>query len=144
MFLSDPFREIDSLAQELFRSVPRTRNLPMTAWKTDQSYVIEFEVPGVKREQIDLQVDGRTLTLTVDKPYREGQGEEHANERAWGLARRSIELGAQLDLAEVEAHLEDGVLRLAIPLRVEAAPRSIPIHEAPALSAPTEETSAQA
>jgi len=133
MLFTDPFRDLDTLASELFGSTARrtpARALPMDAWRDDSALHLDFEVPGVTQDSISLEVDRGTLTVTVDKPVREVAGERLMGERGYGRITRSLTLGDGLNLDEVHATLDSGVLSLTIPLAEQVKPRKIAI-EAP-------------
>ena len=130
MLFSDPFRDLDALTTELFGGFPRrtlSRSLPLDAWRDEQALHLEFELPGVSQEQITLEVDRGTLTLTVDKPIREIAGQRLMTERGYGRVTRSLTLGDGLNYDEVQAHLEHGVLTLTIPLAEQVKPKRIAI-----------------
>lgn len=128
MLFPDPFREFDMLTDSLFqaRQAP-ARPLPLDAWKDDSALHLEFELPGVTSDHIDLQVDRNVLTLTVDKPVREITGKRVVGERAYGRMSRSLTLGEELNLDEIHASLEAGVLHLTIPVSERSKPRRIAI-----------------
>ena len=76
--------------------------------------VVSLELPGVRPEQLSITVEGRTLTVAVDRGER-------------GTARRQYTIGPKYDLSQVDAKLEFGVLTLALPKAPEAQPRQIPV-----------------
>lgn len=131
MLFSDPFREFDALTENLFAGRRATlRSIPMDAYKTADTLVLAFEVPGVREDQLSLEIDRNTLTLTVDRPVEEVEGERLITERAYGMYRRQLSLGETLDTDNVEAKLDSGVLTLTIPVAERAKPRQIAISAA--------------
>ena len=133
---SDPFRELDQLARDLLGSASRAgRTIPLEVWRDEAHLYLAFDVPGVKQEALNVEVDCNILTLTADRPYEERGEEPLMSERAYGVFKRSIRLGDNLKLDAVEAKLDNGVLYLTIPVVEPAKPRRIAIgaREEPAL-----------
>jgi HSP20 family protein len=124
---SDPFRELDRLAQQLVGSTNRPAVMPMDAWREGDTFVLEFDLPGVAKETIDLDVERNVLTIRAERLARNGDWEMLANERPRGLFSRQLVLGDNLDLDRIEAHYDDGVLRLRIPVAEQAKPRKIDV-----------------
>jgi len=94
------------------------------------AYVVKGELPGVKKEDIQVSVDGAQVTLTAEvKREREASAEERMLhvERAYGKAMRSFTLPQELDEAKVEAKFRDGVLELTLPKKAAAARKQITI-----------------
>ncbi len=146
MFLrtADPFRDFDRLAQQLTGSTVGTTSrpavMPMDAWRQGDDFVIEFDLPGIARDSIDLDIERNVLTVRAERLARNGDWEMLATERAKGHFSRQLVLGDNLDLDRVEAGYADGVLRLTIPVAEKAKPRKIEIRQpedggTPALSA---------
>lgn len=129
MLFSDPFRDLEALASDLFgpRTQLSSRTLPMDAWKDEEALHLSFELAGVPRDAISLEVDRGTLTLTVDKPVPEVAGKRLMSERSFGRVTRSLTLGDGLDYDAVQADLSDGVLKLTIPLAEQVKPKRIAI-----------------
>lgn len=96
----------------------------------DGAYVVTAELPGVKKEDIRVDIDGAQLTLSAEvkreKEAREGERVLHS-ERAYGRAARSFTLPQELDEAKAEAKFRDGVLELTLPKKAAAARRAITI-----------------
>lgn len=128
---TDPFRDLDRLTQQLFSGVAGTTNrpagMPMDAWREGDTFVVEFDLPGVARESIDLDVERNVLTVRAERVARNGDWEMLASERARGTFTRQLVLGDNLDLDRVEAGYADGVLRLTIPVAERAKPRKIQV-----------------
>jgi HSP20 family protein len=124
---ADPFREFDRLAQQLVGSTNRPAVMPMDAWREGEVFVLEFDLPGVAKETIDLDVERNVLTIRAERLARNGDWEMLANERPRGLFSRQLVLGDSLDLEKIEAAYADGVLRLRIPVAEKARPRKIDV-----------------
>jgi HSP20 family protein len=128
---ADPFREFDRLAQQLIGGAAGTTNrpavMPMDAWREGDTFVLEFDLPGVAKESIDLDVERNVLTVRAERVARNGDWEMLATERPRGLFSRQLVLGDNLDLERIEAAYHDGVLRLRVPVAEQAKPRKIEI-----------------
>jgi HSP20 family protein len=127
---ADPFREFDRLAQQLMGAsgtINRPAVMPMDAWREGETFVLEFDLPGVAKESIDLDVERNVLTVKAEKVARNGDWEMLATERPQGLFSRQLVLGDNLDLEHIEATYADGVLRLKVPVAEQAKPRKIQI-----------------
>jgi HSP20 family protein len=126
---TDPFREFDRLAQQLIGAGTTSRPavMPMDAWREGDTFVIEFDLPGVAPDTLDVDVERNVLTVRAERPPRNGDWEMLASERPTGLFSRQLVLGDNLDLDKVEAGYADGVLRLRIPVAERAKPRKIEV-----------------
>ena len=124
---TDPFRELDRLSQQVFGTAARPALMPMDAWREGDTFVVEFDLPGVDANSIDLDVERNVLTVRADRPMREGASELVAAERPRGVFSRQLILGDNLDLDKITAAYRDGVLQLVIPVAERAKPRKISI-----------------
>jgi HSP20 family protein len=133
---TDPFRDFDRLTQQLLGTTNRPVVMPMDAWREGDRFVIEFDLPGVAQESIDLDVERNVLTVSAERLARNGDWEMLASERPRGRFSRQLVLGDNLDLDRIEANYQGGVLRLVVPVAEKAKPRKIQ------LSSPSEERTA--
>ena len=126
---SDPFRDFDRLAQQLMGvgTTSRPVVMPMDAWREGDTFVLEFDLPGVRPETVDLDVERNVLTIKAERPAQNGDWEMLASERPKGLFSRQLVLGDNLDLERIEAAYDSGVLRLRVPVAEKAKPRKIEI-----------------
>ena len=126
---TDPFRDFDRLAQQILGSGTTSRPaiMPMDAWREGDSFVVEFDLPGVAPDSLDIDVERNVLTVRAERPARSGDWEPLASERPKGLFSRQLVLGDNVDLEKVDAHYDAGVLRLTIPVAERAKPRKIEI-----------------
>ena len=124
---TDPFRELDRLSQQIFGTAARPAFMPMDAWREGDTFVVEFDLPGVEANSIDLDVERNVLTVRADRPMREGSNELVAAERPRGVFSRQLILGDNLDLDQIAATYSEGVLKLTIPVAERAKPRKISI-----------------
>ena len=122
---TDPFRDFDRLTQQLFGTTNRPAVMPMDAWREGDRFVIEFDLPGVAQESIDLDVERNVLTVRAERVARNGDWEMLASERPRGVFSRQLVLGDNLDLDRIDAAYDGGVLRLVVPVAEKAKPRKI-------------------
>jgi HSP20 family protein len=97
--------------------------------ETEDAVILRAEVPGVREEAIEVQVEGGILTLRGEKKFeRESEGRSyHRIERAYGGFVRTFTLPRSIDAEGITAKCERGVLELVMPKRSETQPRSIRI-----------------
>jgi len=124
---TDPFRDFDRLAQQLLGTTNRPAVMPMDAWREGDTFVIEFDLPGVARDSIDLDVERNVLTVRAERVPRNGDWEMLASERPRGVFSRQLVLGDNLDLDRIDAAYDGGVLTLRVPVAERAKPRKIEI-----------------
>ena len=124
---TDPFRDLDRLAQQVLGTTNRPAVMAMDAWREGDRFVIEFDLPGVARDSIDLDVERNVLTVRAERVARNGDWEALASERPRGVFSRQLVLGDNLDLDRIEAVYDGGVLRLLVPVAERAKPRKIAI-----------------
>jgi HSP20 family protein len=127
---TDPFRELDRLTQQVFGTAARPAFMPMDAWRDGEVFRIEFDLPGVHADSIDLDVERNVLTVKAERPAQELPGEQIAAERPRGLFSRQLILGDNLDLDKITASYADGVLKLEVPVAERAKPRKISVESA--------------
>jgi HSP20 family protein len=127
---TDPFRELDRLTQQVF-GVEGTRArpsvMPMDAWRDGDTFHVEFDLPGVDLESIDLDVERNVITVKAERPARASDAELISAERPRGIFSRQLILGDNLDTEHITASYEAGVLTLQIPVAEKAKPRKISI-----------------
>ena len=124
---ADPFRDFDRLAQQVLGTTNRPAVMPMDAWREGETFVLEFDLPAVSPESIDLDVERNVLTVRAERRPRNGDWEMLASERPSGMFSRQLVLGDNLDLERIEASYDSGVLRLTVPVAEKAKPRKIEI-----------------
>ena len=125
---TDPFRELDRLAEQVFGTTTRPAVMPMDAWRDGDEFVVEFDLPGVKAEDVDLDVERNVLTVKAERLTSDGKDAEMiAAERPRGVFSRQLFLGDNLDTDHVQAEYDAGVLRLTIPVAERAKPHKIEV-----------------
>ncbi len=125
---TDPFRDFDRIAQQLLGTTNRPAVMPMDAWREGDHFVVEFDLPGINRDSIDLDVERNVLTVRAERVAGNGDWEMLASERPRGVFSRQLVLGDNLDLDRIDANYEGGVLRLTVPVAEKAKPRKIEIN----------------
>jgi HSP20 family protein len=124
---TDPFRDFDRLAQQVLGTVARPAVMPMDAWREGDQFIVEFDLPGVDEDSLDLDVERNVLTVHAKRPELESDREMVSAERPRGVFSRQLFLSETLDTEAIKASYSDGVLRLTIPVAEKAKPRRIQI-----------------
>ncbi|MEV6653733.1 Hsp20/alpha crystallin family protein [Streptomyces sp. NPDC051219] len=129
---TDPFRELDRLAQQLTGTAgswSRPSAMPMDAYSEGEEYVIAFDLPGVAKDAIDIDVERNMLTVKAERrPVAKADDVRmELSERPLGVFSRQLVLADTLDTERISADYEAGVLTLRIPIAERAKPRKIAI-----------------
>ena len=134
----DPFSDVvDDLLKGFFvrpmvyeggqGALPRVK---VDVTESNGGYVVQAEMPGVKKEDIHVSIDGALVTLAGEvrgeKDVKEGERVIHT-ERMFGKVERSFTLPVEIDDAKAEAKFADGVLELKLPKKAAAARKSVTI-----------------
>ena len=123
----DPFQDVNRVARWAVGPATRPTVVPMDAWREDDRYVVEFDVPGIEPESLDLNIDHDVLTVRAERPDGDSGKQWLTAERPHGVFSRQLMLGKNLDTTKIEATYTDGVLRLVIPLADQAKPHKVQI-----------------
>ncbi|MEU1753499.1 Hsp20/alpha crystallin family protein [Micromonospora matsumotoense] len=125
---TDPFREIDRLAEQLFGTTSRPAVMHLDAWRDGDHFHAAFDLPGVDPDSIDCTVERNVLTVRAQRRRPTTDTVELvAAERPMGTFSRQLFLGDTLDTDRLEAAYEHGVLTLRIPIAERAKPRRVPV-----------------
>ena len=133
----DPFNElVDDLFKGFFvrpmafegrAELPRMK---VEVAEKNGAYIVSAELPGVKKEDINVTIDGAQVTLAAEVK-REKEASENDRllhtERSYGKVSRTFTLPQELDEAKVEAKFRDGVLELALPKKAAAQRKQVTI-----------------
>jgi HSP20 family protein len=139
----EPFRDMmtlreamDRLFEESFVS-PRRREwltpaegaLALDVYETDDSIVVKSSIPGVKPEDVEINIKGNILSISGETKEEEDVKEDNymRRERRYGAFSRSLALPEGVNTDKAEAEFEDGVLKLTIPKAPEAQPKTIKV-----------------
>lgn len=124
---TDPFRELDRLAQAL-GTPSRPAAMPLDAYRRGEAFVVQFDLPGVRADSIDLTVEKNVLTVHATRTRATDEEVEMlVGERPHGTFSRQLFLGETLDTDHIEAEYTDGVLTLRLPVAESAKPRKVSI-----------------
>ena len=139
---SDPFADLQRMSRQMdqlsrvFSGRPATRWLsarvfPAINLKEDKDhYHVRAELPGIKADEINLQVAGKTLTISGERTFpSEGENvKTHRREREAGKFSRVIALPGEIDADKVVAKMANGVLTVSIAKSEAAKPKQITVH----------------
>lgn len=131
----DPFLDMDDVINKMMRPVLREGleiepQIKMDVKEADNQYLIKAEIPGVKKDDIHVTVEGNRVSISaeVKKEKEEKEGERVIrSERSYGMASRSFSLADEVDQSKVQAKYTDGVLELTLPKKPGSARKEIPI-----------------
>lgn len=133
------FRELDDLHQRMSQLMSSVFGRPLFdgaqgAWtptadvsETDEAYLVEIDLPGVKQEDIDIQVSNGVLSVSGQLKEKEGVGWPHSRMRRTGRFEYRTTLPQDVDPDKTSAEQADGVLTVRAPKSETARPRRIPI-----------------
>ena len=140
LVVRDPFlKDFTALANRFnhFFDLPRESNADyLGAWNPavdifdkGGEVVIHAELPGIKKEDIDVHVENNVLAIRGKKERKEEAKEEgyYRTERSYGSFSRSFSLARSVDVTKIDAEYKDGVLTLSLPKSEEAKPRQIDV-----------------
>ncbi|MEU3271971.1 Hsp20/alpha crystallin family protein [Saccharomonospora sp. NPDC006951] len=130
MGIWDPFREFDNLYR-VFGGSERDGawSPPADVTETEDGYSVEVELPGVKKDDIDVDLTGNRLTVTGEVKEKEREGTSLRRARRTGRFSYRVALPRNVDSDNIEAALADGVLTVTVPKSATAKPRKITISE---------------
>ena len=146
----EPLRELGSLQNEmnrLFNTVfdtPQPAGSTMRRWmpamdlvETDEHFVLRADLPGMSEQDIKIEFEDGTLTVSGERKAEHEEREEgyYRVERAFGAFSRSLTLPEGIDAEAVTASFDRGVLEVHIPKPEERKPRKISIAAKPAIEA---------
>ncbi|MFV2011953.1 MULTISPECIES: Hsp20/alpha crystallin family protein [unclassified Micromonospora] len=125
---TDPFREIDRIAEQFFGTTTRPAVMHLDAYRDGDWFYAAFDLPGVDPDSIECTVERNVLTVRAQRQRPSGDKVELvAAERPMGTFTRQLFLGDTLDTDKLEAGYEAGVLTLRIPVAERAKPRRVSI-----------------
>jgi HSP20 family protein len=139
----DPFREVATLQNRLnslFQDYNRGEGAedPITAaafvppvdiYEDDHKIVLKLEVPGLKQEDLDIQLENNTLTVRGERKFEKEEKEEnfHRIERRYGSFYRAFTIPNTVNPESIKASYDAGVLRVELEKRAEAKPKQIKV-----------------
>jgi len=121
-------RDLDRLTARVFDSATRNSGARLDAYRIDDTFHIDIDLPGVDPAGIDITVDNKVLTVRAERKRVEGDNVRYlVAERPVGSVSRQVFLSDTLDTDRLDARYENGVLTLRIPVREKAEPRKIEV-----------------
>ncbi|GAA0517691.1 18 kDa antigen [Saccharopolyspora subtropica] len=128
----DPFRDFSRLANEVLSATRAPQAMPMDVYRLGDHYVIEFDLPGVDPDSLEVTTENNTLTVRAERktPARGSEQREPsylAAERPRGTFSRQLMMGEGVDMSGIAADYKDGVLTVTVPVAEEAKPRRIEV-----------------
>jgi HSP20 family protein len=137
--MADLRREMDQVFGEFFGRTPFQMATTEANWsplvdihEMKEGYQLQVELPGVKQEDIQVSIEGETLTLKGERKHEVEvkEDEYHRVERSYGRFERSVVLPSVVDPGQVKATYRDGVLEILLPKKEEAKPKEIKVEVA--------------
>ncbi len=134
-----PFGELERMRQQMERlfegtAAPHQRAqagvFPLTNLSEDKdNYYVRAELPGVKGDELDIQVTANNLSISGERKIaaEEGGARYHRREREAGTFSRMIGLPGEVDTDKVDANLENGILTIVVPKAEIAKPKQITV-----------------
>lgn len=128
-------RQMDALSGMFYRGMPEQRAQSagvfplLNLTESQNNYYIRAELPGMKAEDLGIQIVDKTLTISGERKISE-EGEKiryHRRERDAGKFSRAISLPGDIDNSKIEARMQDGLLMVTVPKAEAAKPRQITI-----------------
>lgn len=138
----DPFNELTRLdpfgddffkgfmLRPIFRGLETEPQIKLEVSEDDKAYTVKAEIPGVKKEDIHISVDGNRVSLSaeVKKEKEEKEGKKVVrSERYYGKVARSFSLDHDIDEGAAKAKYADGVLEVTLPKKAGAAAKQITV-----------------
>lgn len=133
----DPFTDFDDLFKGFLvrplrydLEAPAQMNIKVDVTRTDDTYTVKAEMPGIRKDDISVSIDGGQVTIAgeVRKEKEEKKGEEVIrSERYYGKVSRSFALPQEVDEAKAQAKYADGVLNLTLPVKSKAGSRKLAV-----------------
>ncbi len=132
----DPFGDtFEDLFRRMFRPVRweiegGPAEIKVDVEENDKAYTVKAEIPGVKKEDINVGIDGNVVSISAEtkreKEVKE-KGKLIRSERYYGSLYRSFSLGQDVDQAAATAKYADGILELTLPKKATAAARKLTV-----------------
>ncbi len=119
---SDPFRELDRFAHQVLGTAARPAVMPMDAWRQGEEFVVEFDLPGIDADSLDIDIERNVVTVRAERPALDPNREMLATERPRGVFSRQLVLGENLDTAQLDDHVVTIVGKSPLVARAWRAP----------------------
>ena len=116
----ESWRRLPSLLEEAFTPLADVE-------ETGDAYTVEIELAGVKKDDLDIEIAGRRLSVSGERKERERVGILRRRERTVGRFHYEVILPGEVEEDGVEAHLDEGVLTVRLPKPASERPRRIEV-----------------
>jgi len=103
---------------------------PVDVYEDGHQMVLKLEVPGIKQQDLDVNVENQTLTVKGERKFEKDEKEEnfHRIERRYGTFTRTFTLPQTVDTGAVKANYDNGVLKISLAKKAEAKPKQIKVN----------------
>jgi len=103
---------------------------PVDIYEDEHTIAVKMEVPGIDEKDIDVRIEGNTLTVHGERKIEKEEKEENFRrvERQYGSFTRSFTLPSSVDTGQVSAHYDKGVLKISMAKKAEAKPKQIKVN----------------
>lgn len=128
-----PVRGFDELLRDFGRPGLSRQEVPtirLDVEETEQAYAITADIPGVKKEDIKVEIDGNQVAISAERKHdsEEKKGNTVRSERHRGQQYRVFTLQCPVDDGKAEARYENGVLKLTLPKKAQAGTHRLKVH----------------
>jgi HSP20 family protein len=129
----DPFAELSSLQKQFFgddlMSSFKGVNIPTTdVYTKDNNLVVEAHLPNFEQKDVDIQVDGNALIVSAERHEKEeDKGKNYVVRESSSSFYRRVGLPERANTDKIEAHLDDGLLKVTVPLTPLPEPKKIAV-----------------
>jgi HSP20 family protein len=130
----DPFENMmRDFAPTMFRSMMQPTATPTIAidiQEMDNAYLMTAELPGVKKEDIDISINANQVSITAEAKQEKvgGEGKDLCSERCYGKVSRTIQFPLDIEENNADATYADGVLHLTLPKKASSMAKKLAIH----------------
>jgi len=132
--VTDPFNEMNQMMDSFFRNpfsswMPEVSNFSRRAVsdikETDKCYLLTAELPGIPKEDIEIDVNGNMLTIRAE--HKQEENKEQSYRREYRSFNQSFVLPSTVDASQIEAHCDNGLLEVMLPKTQQAQAKRVEI-----------------
>lgn len=131
----EPFRDMNDwmrgfMMRPMLREMSMEPQIRIEVSEADGAYKVKAEIPGVKKEDIHVSIEGNRVSISaeVKKEKEEKEGERLiCSERSYGRNSRSFSLDHEVDQASAQAKYNDGVLEITLPMKSGSAVKEVAV-----------------
>jgi HSP20 family protein len=131
----DPFRDMNDyfkgfMLRPVFQGLDAEPDIKLEISETDKAYTVKADVPGVKKEDIQVSIDRNEVSISAEVKQEKEEKEGNKlvrSERYYGKQYRSFTLAHDVDEAKADAEYKDGVLKLTLPKKAGAETKKLAI-----------------